>query len=59
MTIHRAKARRSKDGWYVRCPICKTRLNLSECPVPGGMANNIETCYECSADIEVQPIYDD
>jgi hypothetical protein len=59
MTIHRAKARRNKDGWYIRCAICKTRLNLSECPVPGGMANSTETCYECNADIEVQPVYND
>jgi hypothetical protein len=59
MTIYRARARKSKDGWYVKCPICKTRLNLDECPVPGGMANNIETCCECGIDIEVQPIRND
>ncbi len=40
-------------------PICKARLCLDECPVPGGMGNNIETCCECGADIQVQPIRSD
>jgi len=59
MSIHRAKAKEGKDGWYVRCPICRARLELDECPIPGGMNTNIETCYECRADIEVQPPSED
>lgn len=53
MSIHRAKAKETKDNWYVRCPVCGTRIKLDECPIPGGMNNNIETCYECGTDIAV------
>ena len=59
MSIHRAKAKGMKDGWYICCPVCRVRIELSECPIPGGMNNNIETCYECGADIEVQPSSED
>ncbi len=55
MSIHRAKAKERENGWYIRCPVCRARLKLDECPIPGGMNNNIETCCECGADIEVQP----
>jgi hypothetical protein len=59
MSIHRAKAKEGRDGWYIRCPVCRTRIELVECPIPGGMNNNIETCFECGADIEVQPSSED
>ena len=55
MSIYRAKARERKHSWYIQCPLCGARIELDECPIPGGMNNNIETCYECGADIEVQP----
>jgi len=58
MTMHRAKAKESKNGWYIRCPVCRSRIKLDECPVPGGMGNNIEICYECGVGIEVQPLED-
>jgi len=59
MSMHRAKAKEKKKGWYIRCPICRVRIELDECPIPGGMNNNIETCFECGADIEVQPSLED
>jgi len=55
MSIHKSKARETRSGWYIRCPVCKTRIALDECPVPGGLNCNIEVCCECGADIEVQP----
>jgi hypothetical protein len=55
MSIHKAKAKDTRNGWYIRCPVCRSRMELEECPIPGGMNNNIEVCYECGVDIEVQP----
>ena len=55
MSLYRARAKEIKDSWYILCPVCRTRIELEECPVPGGMNNNIETCAECGSDIEVQP----
>jgi hypothetical protein len=55
MGIHKAKAEDTRNGWYIRCPVCRSRIELDECPIPGGMNNNIEVCYECGVDIEVQP----
>jgi len=54
MKISRAKAIERKNGtWYIICPSCKSRINLEECPIPGGMTYNIEFCYEYGAEIEV------
>lgn len=54
MKIRKAKAKERKDGtWYVVCPVCRLRINLDECPAPGGMTFNVEFCYECGAEIEV------
>jgi hypothetical protein len=53
MSIHKAKAKDTRNGWYIRCPVCRSRIELDECPIPGGMNNNIEVCYECGMDIEV------
>jgi len=50
-----AKAKEVKEGWKIKCPICKTDFYLEECPIPGGLGNNIEICPECGAYIEVQP----
>jgi len=33
-----------------------TRIRTDECPTPRGMNNNIETSYECGADIGAQPL---
>ncbi len=55
MSIPKAIAKDTSNGWYIRCPVCKSRMELDECPIPGGMNNNIEVCYECGVDIEVQP----
>jgi len=54
-TLPKAFAREKGDNWYIRCPECKTKIELEECPVPGGMAANIETCPECGIDIAVYP----
>lgn len=52
----RTKARERKDiSWYVLCPSCRSRINLDECPIPGGMTYNVEYCYECGAEIEIYP----
>jgi len=58
LTIYKAKVKEKEDGWHIRCPVCRARIELDECPAPGGMNNNIETCYECGVDIEVQPSQD-
>lgn len=55
MNTYKAKAREVRDGWYIRCPGCRTHLELDECPIPGGMNCNIEICYECGTYIEVEP----
>jgi len=55
MSIHRVKAKEKRDGWYIRCPVCRTKIDLDECPISGGMNNNIEICFECGTYIEVQP----
>ena len=55
MTMRKARARGSVDPWYIKCPECRTRIDLDECPAPGGMVANIEICPECSTYIEVQP----
>ena len=39
--------------WFVRCPECKCRWQLDECPAPGGMALNIEPCPECCTEIQI------
>lgn len=59
MTMRKARARGSVDTWYIKCPECRTRIDLDECPAPGGMVANIETCPECGTYIEVQPRKDD
>ncbi|NWF77647.1 MAG: hypothetical protein HXY36_03530 [Chloroflexi bacterium] len=60
MSIRKAKAKDTRNSWYIRCPVCGSRIELDECPIPGGMNNNnIEVCYECGADIEVQPPVDE
>jgi acetyl-CoA carboxylase beta subunit len=59
MTIHKARVRENADVWYIKCPECKTRIYLDECPVPGGMVANIEICHECGTYIEVQPAKSD
>lgn len=51
----KAFAKETKDGWYIRCSECKTKIDLEECPTPGGMTANIETCYECGIDMAVYP----
>ncbi len=55
MSLRMAKAEEVRDGWYIKCPVCKTRIDLDRDPAPGGMEANIETCFECGADIEVHP----
>ena len=54
---YRAKATEKCIGgeicWFVRCPECKCKWQLDECPAPGGMALNIEPCPECGADIQI------
>jgi rRNA maturation endonuclease Nob1 len=59
MTIRKAKAIENAGAWHIRCPECKARIDLDECPVPGGMVANIETCFECGTHIEVQPRKED
>jgi len=39
--------------WFVRCPECKCKWQLDECPAPGGMALNIEPCPECGIEIQI------
>ena len=54
MTKHYAKAKERKDGsYYINCPVCRKRITLSKCPIPGGMESNIEFCPECGCEIEV------
>ena len=53
MTKHNAKAKEKDDCWYVQCPLCRSKIILEECPIPGGMGNNIEFCPECGCEIEV------
>lgn len=55
MTIYKSKTKENREGWHIICPLCKTKIELTECPVPGGFNNNIEECFECGIDIEVQP----
>ncbi|MEW6455263.1 MAG: hypothetical protein AB1410_00930 [Acidobacteriota bacterium] len=56
MRVRKAKAKERKNGtWYIRCPVCKSRIDLDECPIPGSMTFNVEFCYECGAEIEVCP----
>lgn len=55
MSVHSTIAKEIRVGWYVKCPVCGTRIDLDRSPVPGGMECNIETCFECGADIEVNP----
>jgi len=56
MEIREVKAKEKRDGtWYVTCPACRSRIDLDECPIPGGMTYNVEFCYDCGAEIEVQP----
>jgi len=50
-----AIARRSGDEWYIKCPVCGARIELEECPAPGGMAHNVEFCPECQTEIEIIP----
>jgi rRNA maturation endonuclease Nob1 len=52
---NRAIARQDMDTWYIKCPVCGTRVELEECPAPGGMAHNVEFCPECGAEIEIIP----
>ena len=59
MTIRKAKVIKNADAWYIKCPECRARIDLYECPAPGGMVANIETCFECGTYIEVQPGRDD
>lgn len=60
MRMRRTKAKERKDGmWYILCPNCKSRIDLDECPVPGGMTYNVEFCYDCGIEIEVQPQLED
>lgn len=59
MNIYESKAREVRNGWRIRCPVCRSWTALDECPIPGGMNNNIEVCCECGVDIEVQPPTDD
>lgn len=40
--------------WFVRCPRCKCRWQLDECPAPGGMALNIEPCPECGTYVQIK-----
>jgi len=54
MSLRKSKAKQRKDGtWYIVCPSCRHRIDLDECPIPGGMTYNVEFCYECGAEIEV------
>jgi rRNA maturation endonuclease Nob1 len=54
MKVRKATAKERKDGtWYVICPSCRSRIDLDECPIPGGMTYNAEFCYECGTEIEV------
>jgi len=56
MEIKKVKVKERKDGtWYVICPLCRSRIDLDECPIPGGMAYNVEFCYECGTEIKVYP----
>lgn len=55
MTIRAATARPKATAWYIICPVCRCRITLDGWPEPGGMEANIETCFECGTDIEVQP----
>jgi rRNA maturation endonuclease Nob1 len=56
MKIRRAEARERKNGaWYVICPLCKSRINLDECPIPAGMTYNVEFCNACGTEIEIYP----
>ena len=55
MGISQAKATKKGNGWWIRCPECKTRFRLDECSAPGGMAYNAEFCPECGAQILVIP----
>lgn len=55
MSVYMAKAKEVKRGWYIKCPVCKTRIALDRDPAPGGMEANIVTCFECGADTEVHP----
>jgi DNA-directed RNA polymerase subunit RPC12/RpoP len=56
MTLRKAIARERKNGtWYIICPECRSRIDLDECPAPGGMNFNVEFCYECGTEIEVYP----
>ena len=55
MSVYAAKAKEVRTDWYIKCPVCKTRVNLDRSPEPGGMEANIATCFECGADIVVHP----
>ena len=57
MTTYTAKATEKwiegEVSWFMRCPVCKCRWQLDECPAPGGMVPNIESCPECGTDIQI------
>jgi hypothetical protein len=48
-----AKQQKGRDKWDARCPEDRTRIILEECPTPGGVVPNIETCFECGTDMVI------
>jgi len=57
--MRKARTIETADTCHIRCPECRTRIDLDECPAPGGMVANIEICPGCGAYIEVQPCSED
>jgi len=54
MKIRKVAAKEARNGyWYIACPVCRSRIDLDECPISGGMTYNVEFCYECGAEIGI------